>query len=129
MTYVAPKLVVKSNDRTVLEGWIRSPSLPQAWSLRAKIVLASADGDGVRALARRLEVSPTTVCQWRGRYRAEGLAGLQTKPRSGRPREISDAKERAVVRATMRKPKSATHWSARRLAKGKRLANPVFHLT
>ena len=127
MTYVASKFVVKSQDRTVLESWIRSPSLPQAWSLRAKIILASGDGEGVRAMARRLEVSPTTVCQWRGRYQAEGLAGLQTQPRSGRPRQISDAKERAVVRATMRKPKTATHWSARRLAKEVGLSPATVH--
>ena len=96
MTYVASKFAVKSKDRAVLEGWIRSPTLPQAWALRAKIVLASGEGEGVRPMARRLEVSPTTICLWRRRYQAEGLAGLQTQPRSGRPRQISDAKERAV---------------------------------
>jgi transposase len=124
---MATKFVVNREDRTVLESWLRAPTLPQAWSLRAKIVLASAKGEGVRAMARRLEVSPTTVCQWRKRYLAEGLAGLQTQARSGRPRVISDAKERAVVRATLRKPKSATHWSARRLAKQVGLSHATVH--
>lgn len=117
MAYVAAKFTVKERDRAVLEGWLRSPTLPQEWALRAKIVLASAAGEGPRAMARRLEVSPNTVCQWRRRYRVEGLAGLETRRRSGRPREISEAQERAVLAATMRTPKAGTHWSTRSLAR------------
>ena len=62
-------------------------------------------------------VPAMTVTVWRRRYREEGLAGLRTRPRGGRPRTITPAKERAIVAATMRRPKTATHWSARRLAK------------
>jgi transposase len=73
--------------------------------------LASSEGEGVRPLARRLGVSPNTVAVWRRRYRSEGLAGLRTKARAGRPRRITAAKDRAVISATLRKPKAATHWS------------------
>jgi transposase len=117
MRYVAPKFGVKAQDRATLEGWLRAPTLPQEWSLRARIVLASAAGEGPRAMARRLEISPNTVCYWRRRYRNEGLAGLKTRARPGRPREITEAKERAVVAATMRPPKAGTHWSTRSLAR------------
>jgi transposase len=89
--------------------------MPQEFSLRAKIILASADGEGVREMARRLEISPDTVCQWRRRYVKQGLEGLRTRPRPGRPRVISDAKERSIVSATMKLPKARTHWSTRRL--------------
>ena len=47
--------VVSASDRTVLEQWVRSPTVPQEWGLRAKTLLATADGEGVRAMARRLE--------------------------------------------------------------------------
>jgi Winged helix-turn helix len=87
--------VVSTSDRAVLEQWVRSPTVPQEWALRAKILLATADGEGVRAMARRLEVSPTTVCLWRERYRESGLAGLRTQARPGRPRRFSEAKERS----------------------------------
>jgi transposase len=117
MAYMAAKFTVKERDRRTLEGWLRAPTLPQEWSLRAKILLASAEGEGPRAMARRLEISPNTVCYWRRRYRAEGLAGLKTRARPGRPREITEAKERAVVAATMRPPKAGTHWSTRSLAR------------
>ena len=116
MGYMAAAFDMQDTDRHTLEVWTRSPTLPQAWALRARIVLASADGEGVRALARRLAISTTTVWRWRTRYADAGLAGLQTRPRSGRPPRITAAKERAIVAATMRKPKVATHWSARRLA-------------
>jgi transposase len=90
--------------------------MPQEFSLRAKIILASAAGEGVREMARRLEISPDTVCHWRRRYVSQGLEGLRTRPRPGRPRTISDAKERSIVSATMKPPKARTHWSTRRLA-------------
>jgi transposase len=87
---MAAKFVLKAADRGIVEQWLRSPTLPQAWGLRAKIVLASADGEGVPEMARRLETTTATVCLWRRRYLREGLAGLQTGARSGRPRRISD---------------------------------------
>src|SRR6267378_2674233 len=127
MGFMPTECVVTASDRTVLEQWVRSPTVPQEWGLRAKILLATAGGEGVRAMARRLEVSPTTVCLWRERYRENGLAGLRTQPRPGRPRRFSDAKERSVVEATLRPPKAATHWSARRLAKEVGLSPATVH--
>jgi transposase len=127
MAYVASVFEVKGSDRDVLEKWLRSPTLPQAFGLRARIVLASADGEGVRPLSRRLGVSQATICQWKRRYRAEGLAGLKTRPRSGRKKTISPAKERAVVAATLRRPKTTTHWSARRLARVVGLSPATVH--
>lgn len=114
-------------DRAMLESWLRAPSVAQGLALRAKVILASADGEGVRPMARRLGISPNTVAVWRRRYRAQGLAGLRTRPRAGRPRQISSAKEQAVISATLRKPKVATHWSARRLAKEVGLSSATVH--
>jgi transposase len=114
-------------DRVMLESWLRAPSTTQGVALRARLILASAKGEGVRPLARRLEISPNTVAVWRRRYRSQGVAGLRTRPRAGRPRRITAAKEQAVISATLRKPKVATHWSARRLAKEVRLSPATVH--
>src|SRR5688572_3276299 len=127
MGYEAVAVVVKAKDRATLESWLRSPTVPQALALRAKIVLASAEGEAIRPMAERLGVEPKTVTIWRGRYRAEGVAGLRTRARGGRPRTVTAAKERAVVAATMRRPKAATHWSARRLAKTVGLSPATVH--
>jgi transposase len=118
---------VEAADRRQLEGWLRSHSTPQALVTRARIVLGSADGESIRELAERLEVTQRTVCLWRHRYREAGVAGLRSLPRSGRPRTISAAKERAVLSATVRKPATATHWSTRRLAKEVGLSRASVH--
>src|SRR5690606_28868801 len=110
MRYAGGVRLAKS-DRGVLESWLRAPTTSQELALRARIVIASADGEAVRPLATRLGISPTTVCLWRRRYESEGLAGLTTRHRSGRKRRITDGKERAVVAATMKEPKDTTHWS------------------
>ena len=101
---------------------MRAPSTPQQMAKRAGVILASADGVSVRAMAQRFEVSQMTVCQWRGRFLAEGIAGLHTRHRSGRPRRITTADEARIVAATMKPPKAATHWSARALARQLRSA-------
>src|SRR6266516_3513386 len=118
---------VAEADRAMLQAWLRAPTLAQGLALRAKVILASAAGESVRPMARRLGVSPNTVAVWRRRYRREGLAGLQTKARAGRPRRITVAKEQAVISTTLRKPKAATHWSARRLAKEVGLSSATVH--
>jgi transposase len=117
MSYVAKRFEVTKLDRRQLEGWLRAPTVSQARAVRAKVILGSAAGEGTRAMARRLGISPATVCRWRGRYAKSGLAGLQTETRSGRPLRIGEAEERRVVEATLRPPKEATHWSTRRLAR------------
>lgn len=114
---MAAILKVADKDVAILKGWLRAPTLGQGLGLRARVILASSAGEGVRAMARRLRLSPNTVCRWRRRYRRQGLEGLRSAARSGRPRRISSAQELAVVNATLRRPKAATHWSARRLAK------------
>src|SRR6267378_598904 len=77
------RLKVTEADRAMLESWLRTPTLAQGLALRARVILASADGEGVRPMARRLEVSPNTVAVWRRRYRSEGLSGLRNQSACG----------------------------------------------
>ena len=118
---------VSEADRAQLEAWLRTQSIAQALATRARIVLGSAAGESIRALAERLKITQRTVCLWRRRYASEGLDGLRNRPRAGRPRRITSAREQAVVSATLRKPKKATHWSARRLAKEVGLSSATVH--
>src|SRR5262245_19446080 len=117
MPFVAKKVEVSARDRETLEGWLRAPSISQALALRARIILACSAGEGVRAMARRLETTVPTVCMWKKRYADEGLAGLQSRQMSGRPRELSPAREQDIVDVTTRPPPGRTHWSAARLAR------------
>lgn len=86
--------------------------------MRARVVLGSAEGLSARALRRKVGVSPPTARRWLDRYEAEGLAGLEDRPRSGRPRtSVTPETEAEVVRRTLEeKPPSGTHWSTRLMA-------------
>jgi transposase len=66
--------------------------------VRAKIVLAAAGGLSNVEIAARLDTSAQVVHRWRKRFFVERLAGLEDRPRSGRPRVFS-ASVNAEVKA------------------------------
>jgi transposase len=111
-------LVLTPDERRELESLAhRSRSAPTL-ARRARIVLACAEGRDNNTVARRLRVSPTTVCKWRARFVADRVAGLFDEPRVGAPRKITDAKvEDVVIRTLETTPRGATHWSTRSMAK------------
>ena len=53
-------------------------------------MLLAADGAGTNEIARRVGVSKPTVIAWQRRYAAEGLGGLEDRPKPGRPRSTDD---------------------------------------
>jgi len=52
---------------------------------RARIVSRAAAGERVPGLAKCLDLNACTVHLWLGRFQAEGLKGLEDRPRSGAP--------------------------------------------
>ena len=111
-------LELTPDERTELESLAhRSRSAP-ALARRARLVLACAEGRDNTTVARRLRLSPTTVCKWRARFVADRVAGLFDEPRPGTPRQISDDDIEAVIIRTLETtPRGATHWSTRGMAK------------
>lgn len=91
---------------------------------RARIVSLAADGMQSQEIARRLQISRPTVQLWRERFLALRLKGLEKDaPRPGRLPQISARKVRAVVEATLHsKPRDATHWSTRSMARAQGLS-------
>jgi transposase len=111
-------LVLTGDERRRLENWVKRRSTAQGLALRARIVLACAQGGSNTAVAARLGVSRTTVRKWRARFLRDRLDGLPDEPRPGVPRTITDAQvEEVVVRTLEEVPVGATHWSKRELAK------------
>src|SRR5690242_20483258 len=112
-------LVLSDAERRTLENWAKRRKTAQGLALRARIVLACAEGRSNTAVAARLRVSRNTVRKWRDRFLARRLDGLGDEPRPGVPRTISDAQvEEVVVRTLEETPEGATHWSKRELAGG-----------
>lgn len=117
MAFQGPEFTLTGLERESLEAWVRAPSTRQRLANRARVILASASGESVRSISGRLEISQVTICGWRNRFLEERLAGLHSRPRPGRGRQISESDEARVISAAMRPPKAMTHWSTRRLAK------------
>jgi transposase len=111
-------LILTDEERQRLDSWAhRSRTAPQL-ARRARIILACAEGSDSKVVARRLHVTPATVCKWRGRFVRQRLDGLYDEPRPGAKRTITDEQvEQVVIRTLETTPRGATHWSTRDMAK------------
>jgi len=111
-------LEMSAEQREALEAVARQRKAGVGEVTRAKIVLACAEGRANTEVAKMFGVSQPTVGMWRERFRTAGLAGLGDLPKAGAPRTVKDEQVAGIVRRTLQtKPKSATHWSTRTMAK------------
>jgi transposase len=110
------RLTGEEHDRLI--EWARRRTTAQALALRARIVLGCAQGATNTQVSQRLQVTLQTVGKWRRRFVDLRLDGLLDAPRPGQPRKITDAKVEEVLAMTLeRRPKEATHWSTRLMAR------------
>ena len=110
--------MLSEDKRHTLENWVKLRRTAQGLTLRARIVLAWAQGGSNLAVAARLGVNRRTVTRWRARFLRERPDGLADDPRPSVPRTLTDAQvEEVVVHTLEEAPEGATHWSKRELAK------------
>ena len=111
-------LTLRTGDRPVLEQRARSQTLPHRQVQRARMLLGLAEGRTLAAVGAAVGATHDTVASWRDRYLAEGLAGLEDRPRSGRPPVYTDADELAMWRKLREEPPDGrTHWSVSLMAR------------
>src|SRR5919107_992098 len=79
-----PPLTITNEERAELQRRVRAHTTPQRTAKRARIVLLAADGLPNRQIAPIVGRNEHTVAQWRRRFEAEGLAGLES-PKAPRP--------------------------------------------
>jgi transposase len=95
---------------------------------RALIIMASASGTPVRAIADLVSAHEDTVRDVIHAFNAKGLAALDPQWAGGRPRLISSDEEDYVAATALTRPEKLgrpfTHWSLRKLA-GYLSDNPV----
>src|SRR6476646_12129972 len=79
-------------ERSELTALASRRKTAQALALRARIVLACAEGSENKEVAAGLHVDQGTVGKWRRRFVERRIDGLRDEPRSGTPRTIDDAR-------------------------------------
>lgn len=121
-------IVLTHEERQQLETICRRSKAPQVEALRARVILACAQGLNNTQVCNQTGLCPHTVGRLRKRFHQSRVEGIFDLPRSGAPRKISDEKIAEVVRLTLEtKPKQATHWSTRSLALRCGLSNERIH--
>jgi len=114
----AVAVMLAEAERTELQALAARRSTAQAMALRARIVLACAEGTQNQDVAAKLGVCEQTVSKWRRRFADARMEGLRDEPRPGAPRTVDDARIEAVIVRTLESvPPDATHWSSRGMAR------------
>jgi DDE superfamily endonuclease/Homeodomain-like domain len=119
MSRVAGPIVLSESDRTELERWAGAHRTPQQVAERCRIILAAAQGLEDQQIASDLRINFKTVALWRGRFRGQGSECLwEVASGRGRKAVYSARKIKTIIQATLQsKPRGATHWSCRSMAK------------
>ena len=108
---------LSDEDREYLEELV-SKGQSSAKAYRRAFGLLELDrGRTYTAVSQTLQVTIPTLSDWASKYRENGLAMLQDKPRSGRP-VVIDGLQRAQVTALAcsEPPEGYAQWSLRMLA-------------
>ena len=124
-----PTIVLADAVRQELAQLVRRHTTPQQIALRARIVLAAADGANNCQIARQLAVSLDMVRRWRERWRILQPASLDDlpvaerltdAPRSGKPRQITAEQECQIVALACEPPADSarpmSQWTGREVA-------------
>lgn len=116
---VAPVIVLDEKQREVLTRLARGRRTPVRLAMRARIVLLAADGLDNHEIAEHVGLGRVAVGRWRSRFSEGGLSAIEKDlPRGGRGVAGYEEIESEILRkTTQEKPKNATHWSVRTLAR------------
>jgi transposase len=119
---------VSEAERHELERLHRAPSTPAGLSRRARAVLLMAQGLSGVEIAERVGYTVVQISRLRRRFAEHGVAGLQERPRSGRPLTITARKRAQIVALTLKPPgPGVTHWSTRDLARQAGVSHGTVH--
>ncbi|MFV1976649.1 MAG: IS630 family transposase, partial [Candidatus Scalindua sp.] len=116
---VACAIKLKERDQLKLNKIIRGRKMPVRLVLRAMIIIQASQGMTNKKIAADIGIDRRTVGCWRKRFIEKGLIGIEKDaPRGGRKAtQRNKVVEKIIKMTTQTKPKNATHWSTRTVAK------------
>lgn len=114
------RITLDDAQRGVIAALARRSTAPHRQVVRARIVLAAADGAGNAAIAAGLGIHVDTVRKWRRRFASCGMPGLQDADRPGRPPRFTQVQAAQVKALACELPAGRgvplSRWSAAELA-------------
>lgn len=112
-------LTATVQQKEQLLAWVRSGNTMQKVALRSHIILRAIEGKSNNTIAKEVNTSRPTVILWRKRFVEGGTASLLVDlPRGKSFAPLPKRTVESIIHTTLtEKPKDATHWSTRSLAK------------
>ena len=121
-------ITVTEVDRRELERLQRASSIRAGVNRRARAVLLMAHGLSGVEIATRTGYTVVQVSRLRRRFAEGGVAGLQERPRAGRPPTVTARQRARIVALTLRAPEpGTTHWTTRDLARRTGVSHTTVH--
>lgn len=124
-----PAVILTEAERQALEKLVKRHTVGQQIALRARIILAAADGYNNTQIASQLGITPDTARLWRDRWlqlrdiTLDDLSvedRLQDLPRPGAPLQITADQRCQIEALACEEPEEGgrpiTHWTAREIA-------------
>jgi transposase len=110
---------LSADELLELQGLLRAEKTPGAHFRRCRLIWLVAGGYSIAQASEYVGLHYTTAHGWVKRFEAEGLPGLHSRPRSGRPRVYDAAAEDLVVDIATSRPQDLglgfTTWSLKKL--------------
>lgn len=114
--YLVPRC--SEEDRLLIDQWAKSRTMESRLVERAKIIQRCLRGEAVKKIAAELSVRENTVIDWRRRFEAKGIAGLNDLPRSGKPpKYTAEFRNKVLETLELAPPKGQAIWDGPAVAK------------
>lgn len=114
MPFTAAPITLDEETRAILEARVAAHTSPQRDVKRARIILAAAGGVSSFQISRQVGMHESNVAQWRKRFLAEGLDGLDDKQRPGGPETFTNDERleiAAIATSKRAKPDGRETWT------------------
>ena len=119
MWITALPLSATEEEAQQLQSWVKSGNTQQKVAFRSHIILRAIAGKSNNVIAKEVHTSRPTVIFWRNRFEEKRTAALLVDMPRGKSFEpLPTRTVEAIIKTTLtEKPKDATQWSTRSLAK------------
>jgi transposase len=109
-----------TEERAAIDQLAHARTAPARRVERARIIWYASQGQSAPEIAAQLRLNAATVRGWIRRFNAAGLAGLEDRPRAGRPPTYAPEQVATVIATALTDPRALdlpfASWTLDRLA-------------